>query len=404
MSLYFLDYSGNYESTGKEEEKDFGIFHFKNGKEKSKKRYLVPIIYDVSFKKVFDYNDEGAEIFKDFLNSILYPESKLIEEIKFLPKEILSNPHLVNNKGTRKVDYACIAKIMQKNKNEINEGHGSLENYNSEDNIVYKNVIIDVEMENNLTGDKVTSKCFNYGSSLRMKNDFMETWVIALCIDKSKNPGYDKGAKSYVAKEYNFEHKIEHMDYVKIYEIYLNGLFKAKDPPVSVLNKEKIGAEGKEWIKLLCLTLWCNSPANDKINYCIPEQLNFYGKQIGKAIDILADIQEDCRIAIKMQLFDEKQIEEDIEKRGYDKGEDNGYMNGYDHGFDLGFDNGYNEKNNKIVDYFYEVYKEKKYLEGTQLKGVLDMVSYVFLIEKYGKNPVTERFAKILDQNGLLLK
>ena len=138
MSLYFLDYLGKCELPEKNEFEHNRIFTFKNGKINAKIRYLVPIIYDVSFKKVFYYDEDGAEIVRDFLNSILFPESNSIIEVKFLPKEILSNSHLKNNKGTKKVDNAYIAKIRQKKLNENND----LENNNSNDNIEYKNVMV----------------------------------------------------------------------------------------------------------------------------------------------------------------------------------------------------------------------------------------------------------------------
>ena len=148
MINYFLDYSGKFDSIEKEGEENNGIFYFKNIKQKDEKLYIVPIIYDVSFKKVFYNNNDGAEYLRDFLNSMFYPESKSIMKVEFLPKEILSNSHLVNNKGTKKVDNVCIATIMIRKKNEINEDDVNLENYNSKDNIKYKKVVIDVEMEN----------------------------------------------------------------------------------------------------------------------------------------------------------------------------------------------------------------------------------------------------------------
>ena len=105
-----------------------------------------------------------------------------------------------------------------------------------------------------------------------------------------------------------------------------------------------------------------------------------------------------------MQLYDEEKKIESSYNNGYDTGDLNGYMDGYNNGFNNGFDNGYNKKNIKILDYFYKVYKEKKYLEFTGLKEVLDKVPYLFLLKKYGENNDTKEFANILDQNGLLLK
>ena len=181
------------------------------------------------------------------------------------------------------------------------------------------------------------------------------------------------------------------MNYVTIYEIYLNGFYNSEDELVSVLNNEKIGAKGKEWIKLFCLKLWCDG---------------FNNNQISKAIDILTDFQNYEKTNIQIQLHDEKQKNEEIEQKGYDNGFNNGFNNGFRNGFDCGFDDGYDkgydEKNAKILDSFYKAFKEKKILEGNYLKELLDVVSYSFLIGKYGQNSDTEEFAKILALNGLL--
>ena len=50
----------------------------------------------------------------------------------------------------------------------------------------------------------LTEKFYDYGNGLRRAADFLETWVIAICIDNSKHPTYDKGCNSHIVKRLNF--------------------------------------------------------------------------------------------------------------------------------------------------------------------------------------------------------
>ena len=118
---------------------------------------------------VFYNKRNGLDILRDFLNSLIFPETQAIVELKFIQKEILSNSHLKKNKGTRIVDDACIALIKCKRKN----------NYQQIQEEFIKEVIIDFEMESNYQEDKYTNKFFDYATGLRNQNDFKETWVIA---------------------------------------------------------------------------------------------------------------------------------------------------------------------------------------------------------------------------------
>ena len=67
------------------------------------------------------------------MNSILFPKSKSIKELKFIEKEIPSNSHLKNDEGTLILDDVCIDKIKY-----LDEGKTKV-----------KDVLIDVEMESN---------------------------------------------------------------------------------------------------------------------------------------------------------------------------------------------------------------------------------------------------------------
>ena len=416
--MYFEDYLGRYN----EESKGNYKFFFKNSQYLiSVPCFIVPPVYDISFKSIFFNDDDYKTVVKDFLNSILYPQSKSIEELDFLPKEILSKSHLKHNKGTKIVDNAYLIKIAQ--------------HYPNSDEVTYKEIILDLEMEKRNLSQSITEKCFDYGTMLRNGNNYKETWVIALCIDKTKKPQLDKGSKTYISRQLNINNFADTMNYVKIYEIYLNCLYNDSEPK-SVINNEKISSIGKEWIKLFCLSLWCNSFEGDNINYCFPSDINFKGREIKKAFEILRDINQIERGRIKIQERGEEQKYKEKydegynkgEKDGYNRGEKEGFNNGYNRGEKEGFNNGYNQGetngfNNgynqgetngfnrgvnlgyekfkmNSLDIFYNNFLSNKSLENIEMIGP---ISSRILHERYGMNEVTDRFALILKNKGLLV-
>lgn len=184
--------------------------------------FIVPPIYDVSFKKIFPANNIGLESAKEFFNSLLFPESQSITELKCIEKEITSNSNLKNDEGTLILDNAYIAKIKYFEKDKENK-------------IILKEkeVLIDFEMESRYQSEKYTSKFFNYATGLRNQNMFIETWVIAICVNRSKKPKNEKSSKSYMTKKYKLDGN-KNLDYVQIYEIYLNDLYSKLDQNISV--------------------------------------------------------------------------------------------------------------------------------------------------------------------------
>ena len=136
--MYFLDYTGDYDEIKSAEEYKF---YFEGNIEIERKPlYIIPPIYDVSFKKVFIRDENGLKILKDFLNSLLFPISQSIIKLRFISKDILSNSHLKQNEGSLFVDNACIAIIKFEENGKKYE----------------KEVIIDFEMESSYQVDKYT--------------------------------------------------------------------------------------------------------------------------------------------------------------------------------------------------------------------------------------------------------
>ena len=345
--MSFLEYIGTFEVS---QGNNLCLFNFLNKISKlCKPFFIVPPIYDISFKKVFFDAQIGLNLLLDFLNSILFPESNSIKGIKFL----------MNNKGTRIVDNACIAIIEL------------IENGKK----IVKEIIIDIEMENKKIGNVVTQQCFDYGTCLRNENDFTETWVIALCIEEPKIPLLDKNAKSFVTKKLGKNSIAQKMDFVKIYEIYLNSMYYKLDEAKSIINGEPIQNKGKEWIKLFSISLWCDS-VGDNINFCIPSELKFEGEEIKTAIGILGDIQsiEKKRIKIKERSDKEKEKEK--------------------------YDSGFSDCTLRILDSFYENFHHGKSIENIELIGKIP--EYI-LKERYGKCEDSKKFAEILEGKKLLI-
>ena len=111
--MSFLDYAGDYEEIDDSEKY---AFTFKGNISRKFKPYLiVSPVFDVPFKKIFFCNDDGIGILKDFLNSILYPESNSIESLITLPKENLSVSSVKKNKCSLIVDIINLTKVSLKN-------------------------------------------------------------------------------------------------------------------------------------------------------------------------------------------------------------------------------------------------------------------------------------------------
>ena len=399
--MNFLDYIGQYYNY--EEKEDKYTFVFKNNRKKSSKYYsIVPPVYDGGFKKIFFYGDEGIKIVRDFLNALIYPKKKSIISLKYLPKEILNNSNLKYNKGSLIVDNAYLATIEYEDK--------SGKKYE-------KNVILDIEMQINNFGEAFNERCFDYGTGLRNHHDYKETWVIALCFDNSKELKYDKGANSYFIKELNLDKTQQRKNYVNIYKIFLNKLYN--DPQPRSINGEEIGIIGREWIKLFCISLWCKSHNDDKINYYIPSEISFIGKEIKNAIEILSCIDIFERKRARLLLIEEEKTLREIYDDGFAKGKEEGknegivegmqlgFNQGFDEGMQLGFNQGFDKGMQlgydncliQILDKFFINFKSKQSMDNIEMLGI---INYSFLIGRYGQDPDINPFLHFLLNKNML--
>ena len=354
--MQFLDYTGH----NKKINSILYKFEFKGDIEiESAPLFIVPPIYDVSFKKVFACNNTGLKLLKDFLNSILFPKSKLITEIKFLQKEIHTNSNLNHEQETLIFDDVFIAKIK----------------YSVEGKTKEKEVLIDVIMESNYRVVTYTNEIFNDTTENRNQNDFQETWVIALSVNRSKNPREINSNQSNMNKKYSINDINKDLDYIRIIEIYLNDYYSKLDEKISIFEGEEIDDIGKEWIKLFTIELW-SGKVNDS-SYCLPVNIEFKGDEIKKAVQKLSDILELVELRIKVEKKFQEETEENFQKQLYE----------------IDYEKGYLECAFKVLDIYFQ-----KYINGETLQSIIlaEKVKYSDLEQKYGKSSKFKGFIEIL--------
>ena len=148
------------------------------------------------------------KIAKNFLNTVLYPISKKIIQLKYIsanfPGRYITRFH--NSKGSKILDLPCECSL--------------------EDDIT-KKIIIDLEMQ---IGSKnsLTERFIDYALELRLKNEFKKTWVIALVLRKNKKSSTsDLTTVSNIKKMNSKNVIIETYDNIQIMEIDLNACFES---------------------------------------------------------------------------------------------------------------------------------------------------------------------------------
>ena len=164
--MSFLDYTGEYTARG-----DKFIFKMKGGKRKTSKfsTIISDPTYDNAFKTMLCFQ---KSILKSLLNSVLFPESKLIEKLEY-SKTYFPGKLDINSRygaGSKSIDVGC--KCFLKKDNNLNIKNNEL--------------MIDVEMQIGFN-DEVESRFINYANAIRVKSKFADTWVVSFIVKESIN-------------------------------------------------------------------------------------------------------------------------------------------------------------------------------------------------------------------------
>lgn len=365
--MQFLDFTGEYKIINN------NLFKFKFGgsvETPDVPTFVLPPIYDISFNKILTYNNIGLEIIRDFLNSILFPKSQSIIELKYLQSNVSSNSHLKQNEENDIVDNACIAKIkyIEKDRRTFKE----------------KEILIYFEMMSDYQVHKFSNKFLNDSKENTERNNVKEKWVIILYVDRLNKTINEDSDKYFTTKKYklNEDNLDKDLNHIPIIEIYLNDLYSKLNEPISIFENEEIQDIGKEWIKFFAIELWAYSIK--KPYYCIPSNIQFKGKYIKKAIEALSDIFDVISLRINVEKHHQKEIYEDTQRR----------MN-------QSYKNGLNYANLKILDIYFEQYTHGEKLEKIIL---VEKISPSLLKERYGESQNVQNFLQLLSSNNLIMK
>ena len=283
--MSFLDYTGKYSKRGEKY-----IFKMKKGKKKRSKFSTVISnpTYDNAFKIMFG---SKKRILKSLLNSVIFPESKLIEKIEYL-KTYFPGKGTINHRygfGSKSIDVGCKCYLKKNN------------NLNIKNNIL----MIDVEMQIGFTDD-VESRFIDYASVIRVESNFSDTWVVSFILKESINS--DNNTLEFNKKNSEGVVNVKKYQEIKIIEINLNYCYSLIEEDEDIEIIEELGQEGKEWIKLLSCPIWCKNDDFREDIFILPKytQKGFISCNcVKKAIE---------EIIFRPQAFDLSRVDEHYRK------------------------------------------------------------------------------------------
>ena len=243
-----------------------------NGGKKFTSKYSTSIInpaYDNSFKNMFC---SDKKILKSLLNSVLFPESKLIDKIKY-SKIQFSGKGKINARygaGSKSIDVGC--KCFLKEENDLN----------IKDNVL----MVDVEMQIGFF-DIIEERFVDYANEIRVNSNYCDTWVVSFILKENLDDNYTIQLNK---KDSDGEITVKDFQSIKLIEISLNHCYSkiAENKDIIINGDEKLSVHGKEWLKFLSCPIWCKEDKNNKFCYLFPKHTkrNFFScSLIKKAIE-----------------------------------------------------------------------------------------------------------------------
>ena len=267
--MSFMDYKGKCQYVYKK-----GLYQFTKNDNKiiETKEYIEiedPTV-DNTFKKIF-LGDKSITI--SLLNSLLFPGKERIKDINFLPTENPGDgPY---SRRSIRMDILCHC-FLKKKKN--------VKHFNNDEEL-----IVDLEIEKGFKNSN-DQRFLNYAKILVGKYAEIKIMVLALVITPKIIYSYiNKGSEILFQKEpYNNYKNVSFYDDISIYQIDLNFLLKLirDDKDIDILRDEYLLEAGKEWVKFLTVSSWCDSFSDGY--FILPPLIedSFKGKQIFSAIKL----------------------------------------------------------------------------------------------------------------------
>ena len=280
--MSFLGFTGKHRKRAEKY-----IFEMKNGKKITSKfsSSICNPTYDNSFKNIFC----GKKIaLKSMLNSILFPKSKLIERIEYSQTYFAGKTSIKRRYGfgSKSIDIGCKCFLKKNNglkiKNDI--------------------LLIDIEMQIGFS-DETEKRFIDYANKIRVDSNYEDTWVVSFILKENINKN-NKIRLNKVDSEGAVN--VKQYQSIKLIEISLNYCMSLieENKEIEILTGEKLGVDGKEWIKLLSLPIWCQADDIRDDVYILPKisKKNFIScKPLKKAIE---------EIIYKREPFDLSEVDE----------------------------------------------------------------------------------------------
>ena len=148
---------------------------------------------------------------------------------------------------------------MDLNINENEEDEDTVSQKIEEKNKKIEDLIIDLEMQKGFN-EKNTERFLRYISHLDVNIDSKKIWIVALLINDSKNPRLNKSNHiNYIQRMLRDYSNLKIFDSHVVLQIDLNYCYKLiKEEKNIILTYQQLGNEGKEWLKLLTIPIWCD--------------------------------------------------------------------------------------------------------------------------------------------------
>ena len=280
--MSFLGFTGKHRKRAEKY-----IFEMKNGKKITSKfcSSICNPTYDNSFKNMFCRKKKGL---KSMLNSILFPKSKLIERIEYSRTYFAGKTSIKTRYGfgSKSIDIGCKCFLKKNNGLKI------------KDDIL----LIDIEMQIGFS-DETENRFIDYANKIRIDSNYADSWVVSFILKESINKN-----NTIRLNKVDSEGVVHVKQYqsIKLIEISLNYCMSLieENKEIEILSGEKLGVDGKEWIKLLSLPIWCQADdINDDV-FILPKikKKNFIScKPLIKAIE---------EIIYKREPFDLSEVDE----------------------------------------------------------------------------------------------
>ena len=173
--------------------------------------------------------------------------SKLIERIEYSRTYFAGKTSIKTRYGfgSKSIDIGCKCFLKKNNGLKI------------KDDIL----LIDIEMQIGFS-DETENRFIDYANKIRIDSNYADSWVVSFILKESINKN-----NTIRLNKVDSEGVVHVKQYqsIKLIEISLNYCMSLieENKEIEILTGEKLGVDGKEWIKLLSLPIWCQA---DDIN------------------------------------------------------------------------------------------------------------------------------------------